>query len=318
MLRRQHLRLIAAVSGAIGGILVTTTPAWADPYGGASCHESPTPQCRVVAGDRPVPGENPPQPPINEGRPAQSVTRPNQQPDNVPGVRPGCYFREADGSELPRRRLPDCGFPPAAPAPADPYALAQEAVSRLQLPAVRTGASPTGVKLVRLPVWLWVSRDSWQTQTATASVPALTVTATARPVAVSWSMGDGGWLTCHSRGTPWTPARGGAAASPDCGYIYDSSSAGAPSTRYTVRATIRWRISWAGGPYSGTEPDLFASARRLVGRSPNRKPSSGSHRSRAHSATHSHGPHVGSILAWRFCCRKAQRRRRRVGQFMNR
>jgi hypothetical protein len=46
------------------------------------------------------------------------------------------------------------------------------------------------------------------------------------------------------------------AASPDCGYRYLRSSAGAPGGAYTVTVTISWRVTWAGAGQAGTIPGL--------------------------------------------------------------
>src|SRR5690606_30446017 len=75
--------------------------------------------------------------------------------------------------------------------PVDPAVLAAEAVDNLALPAPRVASSPHDFQLVRLPTWLWLAGDSWQRQTASASVPGLTVTAVAVPTRATWQMGDG-------------------------------------------------------------------------------------------------------------------------------
>ncbi|WP_335986696.1 hypothetical protein [Glycomyces sp. MUSA5-2] len=142
----------------------------------------------------------------------------------------------------------------------DPAVLAQQAVDALALPAPRIDASPPGAQLVNLPVWLWLEDDSWQEQTATASVPGTTVTAVAVPVLATWEMGDGATETCYSAGTEWTESAEAEDASPDCGHTYTSTSAGAPGGEYPVDVTVTWNITWSGGGESGTEPDMTTAA----------------------------------------------------------
>lgn len=141
----------------------------------------------------------------------------------------------------------------------DPWALAREAVSRLRLPApaIRANPDPAADLLVRVPVWLWVDASTWGPRSATASVPGMSVTATATPVRVTWSYGDGSPdRTCAGPGTPWRSGTDPRAASPTCGHTYLSTSAGAPGNSFVLRATVSWSVSWSGGGQSGTVPGL--------------------------------------------------------------
>jgi hypothetical protein len=150
----------------------------------------------------------------------------------------------------------------AAGVPA-PGTLAQLAVRFLDLPGpvIRSSPSPGDLQLVHLPVWLWVNPAVWVPVSKTASVPGERVTATATPVSVAWWMGDGVTVTCHGPGVAYTTADDPAAASPDCGYTYTSSSAGQPGGAYHVTATITWDIRWrADGGAAGTLPPLFSAA----------------------------------------------------------
>lgn len=135
-----------------------------------------------------------------------------------------------------------------------PARLADEAVSRLPLKPAEIGMAPTPGKVgvVGAPVWLWTeaTAQTWGPVSATASVPGLSVTATARATQLVWDMGDGGSVRCTSPGTPYLAAYG-YRKSPDCGYTYQRSSAGQPGDAYTVTVTTTWRITWTGGGTSG-------------------------------------------------------------------
>jgi hypothetical protein len=144
---------------------------------------------------------------------------------------------------------------PGAPPTVDPAALAREARSRLNLPSVVIRLNPPGKQLVNLPVWLSLDSASWHPQSATATAGAVSVTATARPVQATWSMGDGS-RTCAGRGTAWSPGTDPSAASPDCGYVYRRSSASAPGDAFTITVTVTWDVTWAGAGQTGTVPGL--------------------------------------------------------------
>lgn len=195
----------------------------------------------------------------------------------------GCYYQRLedqtppDGAETPGAGyVPQCiGDPsnlqraavwiPDSEAPG-PALLGQIAVSRLALPSPRIELSPPppAPQLVNLPMWLWVDEATWGQREATASVPGLSVTATATPTVAEWSTGDGGSRTCEGAGTPWEPGMDPEAASPTCGYTYTTSSADAPGGAYTLTATVTWEISWVGGGTSGTVDPLSTSSSTQV------------------------------------------------------
>lgn len=162
-----------------------------------------------------------------------------------------------DGVYRPPVFIPDGQAPPgdgSAPLPS-PEQLARQAYSQLRLPSPSIAASPQGPQLVRLPTWLWLE-EGWGPVSATASVPGVSVSATARPESVTWSMGDGGRRRCDGPGTPYTSDRNPRSASPDCGYTYRSASGG---DGFSVTATVRWGVSWSGAGQSGTFDGLTTS-----------------------------------------------------------
>jgi hypothetical protein len=145
---------------------------------------------------------------------------------------------------------------PGAPPAYSPEVLARLARARLKLPAVVIALNPAGDQLTNLPAWLSLDRASWSSRSATASVPGVSVTATARPTQAVWSMGDGGRVVCSGPGTRWVAGTDPASASPDCGYVYRHSSAGAAHAVFTVTVTVSWQVTWAGAGRSGTVPGL--------------------------------------------------------------
>jgi len=153
---------------------------------------------------------------------------------------------------------------PAAPAgtPPPPVVLARQATNQLflTLPQIDASPAPSADQLVNLPTWLWIEQSSWRPASATASVPGESVTATATPQKVTWTMGDGSTVVCHGAGTPYTSKDDPHASSPDCGHTYRNSSAGEPTGAYPVSATITWEIRWSGGGQSGAFPALTTTA----------------------------------------------------------
>ncbi|MBI1759245.1 MAG: hypothetical protein HYR62_08480 [Actinobacteria bacterium] len=147
---------------------------------------------------------------------------------------------------------------PDAAAPVSPAALAQEAVSRLRLPTpvIRLNPAPPAPQLVFVPTWLWLDPSVWRPVAATASVPGLSVTATATPVRAVWVTGDGATVTCTGAGTPWRVGGDPSAASPSCGHTYRTSSARQPGGVFPVRVSVTWAVSWRGGGSAGGVPDL--------------------------------------------------------------
>ncbi|MFC0531355.1 hypothetical protein [Phytohabitans kaempferiae] len=140
---------------------------------------------------------------------------------------------------------------------ADPGVLAEQAVSRLRPPAPMIRTSPdTAVApmLVWVPVWLWIGPSSWSARSATAAVPGMSVTATARPVRAQWRLGDGTTITCGP-GTPWTASLDPAAPSPTCGHIYRRPA------RIEVTVLVAWQVTWVGGGQSGDAGTLTTTAR---------------------------------------------------------
>lgn len=172
-----------------------------------------------------------------------------------------------DVDVMGRAPLPSVGevvWVPKA-APLTPSALAQVAYKQLKPPAPTLVLSPpnTRPELVGMPLWLSVPTSSWAPVTATASAGGVSVTATATPVSVFWSMGDGQSVTCHGPGTPYPsdPSVHPPLSSPTCGYTYPRPTATPRNRSFPVTATVEWQVTWSGtGNSGGTLPNLRTSS----------------------------------------------------------
>lgn len=186
------------------------------------------------------------------------------------GRRGGWFFnpcRGGDGRHLRQWQGPVwLTFPAAGQAPlVDPGSLAQEAYRLLPIPTPRLATSPPASRqqLVNVATWLWVDRATWGARTATVSVPGESVTATAIPRQVIWSMGDGHTVLCNGAGTPYEAGRS-PSQQPTCSYTYERGSAGEPGDQFSVNATVTWLVTWSAvgaTPSSGQLPPLQRSAR---------------------------------------------------------
>jgi len=168
---------------------------------------------------------------------------------------------------IPTPAEPAPGWPRPQPQIVTPELLARQASRFLPLPAPEIHTNPPAERhqLVNLATVLWVGQASWGTRTATARIPGLSVTVTAVPVTMTWTMGDGGRVVCGGPGTAFDPAR--PARQPSCAYTYRRSSAGQPTGRFPVTATTTWQITWtASGNVTGggTLPPLARSAQTAL------------------------------------------------------
>lgn len=256
----RDFRRIVTVLVVGASVLLPAGPLWADGgIGGVECTQFPNSAgCDVSAGTGGQSGEGGTDGSSGNGSGSGSdsncrYVRVEPQAPPPAGAGPGAwYVRECDGSQTQAMWL-------TAAQAGDPDSLAREAVSRLRLPApaIRANPDPAADLLVRVPVWLWVDSLTWGPRSATASVPGMSVTATATPTEVAWSFGDGSSdQTCSGAGTPWRPGIDPRAESPTCGHTYLVSSAGAPGDVFTLRATVTWSVSWVGGGQSGSVPAL--------------------------------------------------------------
>jgi hypothetical protein len=273
MLTPRHMsRRLAALAAITGLGVLGATPAHADPgWGSVDCTQTPSPACQLSAGsnagsapngaaDHDTAGTGHP----DSGNPSRK--RPGDQTLANCGYRPSTYrpppgaagsgATPTGGQWLDRL----CSASAAIQGPdhvttLTPAEIGQLARRQLHLPTPDLAANPRTDQLVNLPTWLWLE-DGWKDVRATASVPGVSITATARPRSVTWSMGDGETVRCTGPGTPFRAGTDPRAASPDCGYTYRRSSATRPRGVFPVSATVHWSVGWSGAGQSGTFPDL--------------------------------------------------------------
>lgn len=158
-------------------------------------------------------------------------------------VKPGSTLEDiyCNGVLLTVVVVPPGGGGPAAPKITGAQ-LAQQALSRFKVSAPTPMLSPTRA-VVNYPTWLWL-QGGWSPQSATATVPGLSATVTARPTKVVWNMGDGGQVTCDGPGTAYNPNVADSAQHTDCSYTYATSSAGVPGGTFTASVTVYFGASW--------------------------------------------------------------------------
>lgn len=245
---RKSLTIVASTVAFVA----VAVPASADEFlGRAECGTDGGPGCDVSAES----GEQNPGAPENSDDPA-----PESGSDGTAeaSAEPAC---EVDG--LTAQCSATTGGGDEAEEEVDFEALAYAARAAFQLSSPEIAMSPSADTpvLVRVPVWMWISSENWQEETATASVPGGSVTVTATPASVSWSMGDGTTVECEGPGTAYDPqAHDPAEPSPDCGHTYTSAS-----SAYEVTARLSWQVEWSSsGGEGGTFPALVTETSTTV------------------------------------------------------
>jgi hypothetical protein len=184
-------------------------------------------------------------------RPATDI-RPTEDPTSVGSVRVDpdgitavLYFRDCGDAPIRQyvwvRREP-------------PAVVAQQALSDLAtrlLTAPEVAVSPPDRGVVNLETWL-AAIDTGPIS-ATATIPGLSVTATATIASTTWDLGNGDRVTCPGTGVTWSDVLGDTPA--PCGYTYRAATAA--DAPHRVTATFVWQITWQSSQGdSGTLPDV--------------------------------------------------------------
>ncbi len=188
-----------------------------------------------------------------------------------PGVTgPGSWYSilcttSAGGTTTTNLWISSGATPPAAPPAVDPYAVALQAENSLNLPSPTISFNPPTNAVVNLPTWLWIDAALWHPYAVSATVGAVTATATATPTSVTWNLGDGDALNCDGPGTAYQTDLPSSAQETACSYTYPTTSQGQPASdgnpddgAFRVTATVAWQVAWTaqGAPGGGNLPSL--------------------------------------------------------------
>ena len=133
----------------------------------------------------------------------------------------------------------------------DAETVAQQAAATLTVgvPSIETAPGVDGLLLVGLRTWFWVGNAG--PVSATASIPGLSATVTARAVSTTFTSDDGAAVTCEGGGAPYDKHRSGAAQDQTCTHVFQEAG------DHVVTAATTWALDWtATNGVSGTLPDL--------------------------------------------------------------
>ncbi len=159
---------------------------------------------------------------------------------------------------------PAGGGPAAPPPPPPSIALATAAYGQLVMPAPAPSRYPSGIlkedghayTLVNSNTWFWTTPATWQPVSRTVSAGAVWGKATATPVSLSFTPGDGSRaVTCPGPGTPFvaTVDTWVSPVNPEgCSYRYTKNSLGVGGDdQVAATYTITWRVDWTGSDGTG-------------------------------------------------------------------
>ena len=129
-----------------------------------------------------------------------------------------------------------------------------------------TDSNPEGWTFAQLPTWYWTDVDTWRTYTATASIPGLSATVTATPVALRFNPGDGsGARDCVGPGRAFDSTNPASIDDANnCSHVYTTSSAGEDDVAFTATISIVWQVSYTAS--NGAAGDLGPLVRNTTGR----------------------------------------------------
>ncbi len=149
--------------------------------------------------------------------------------------------------------------PPPPPPPPPSIALAQAAWGQLVMPSPVPSRYPSGTlktdghpyTLVNANTWFWTDPATWQPVSKTVTAGAVWGKATATPVSLGFTPGDGSrTVTCTGPGSAWVANEQTwvAPVNPQgCSYRYPKSSLGVGGdNQVTSTYTITWKVTWTG------------------------------------------------------------------------
>ncbi len=154
---------------------------------------------------------------------------------------------------------------PPAPPPISTVSnyktVASQAVNSITLPSPTIVLNPSNLGIVNFPEMFAINGSIWHPYSASATTNGITASATATPVGIDWSFGDGSVLSCLSLVNV-------AAVKPGtCEHIYHLSSylaqkfLNVSNIGYLIRATIVWSVNWRSSitGYFGSLGTLYTS-----------------------------------------------------------
>ncbi len=183
----------------------------------------------------------------------------------------GALQNACQGAPFVNLTIPCSQIPPALPAgatgpppPPPSIVLALSAFGQLTMPAPVPSHYPSGTlkedghpyTLVNANTWFWTNPASWEPVSKTVSAGAVWGKATATPMSLSFSPGDGAaTVSCPGPGTPFV-ATVDTWVSPvnpqGCSYRYPKNSLGVGGAdQVTATYTIVWRVDWTGSDGNG-------------------------------------------------------------------
>ena len=141
-----------------------------------------------------------------------------------------------------------------------PAVLAQQLITEMEIPPPGVTMAPDPYQtanqqaaVIGLPMWMWILDPATvTTMEVSESVGDLTVSISAVPDHIEWTMGDGAVFDCPLDAPAFTEEFAGL-ASPSCGHTYQSTSAGQTDEKYEVVARAYYNVTWTAGNMSGTQ-----------------------------------------------------------------
>ncbi len=145
--------------------------------------------------------------------------------------------------------------------------VASQAEDMITLPSPTIILNPSALGVVNLPEIYSIGSSIWHSYVASASTNGISATATAVPISIDWSFGDGSSLSCSEIGSPSNNL------SPNsCTHSYTMSSYLAQSILnisslgYLIKSTVVWKVTWTSSVpgFTGTLGNIYTSSTRYL------------------------------------------------------
>lgn len=158
---------------------------------------------------------------------------------------------------------PAAGFPPGLVD-----VVIREAARQVPLKVFYPSSAPEGTEeiplITRFETMLWIDEAEWQPVSAVASVPGLTVTATATPVEARWTGGDDPTsVTCDQAGPPDTSIPWDDQDFSCSMYFHHSSTV----QDYELTVEVTWEVTYVCSAICGTgtlEPQVTVGSKPVL------------------------------------------------------